>query len=76
MSNILRAILPRPIRSARLNDVQDSPSNVTPKTLHDFERVCEQIGIFEQTKRLKEAMDAGDVDAMAAEMLKAKDFDR
>ncbi len=65
MTNIFRAIFPRPVPKARLSDVQEPRCIVSEKAVADFTRVCDETGIFDQTKRLQEAMDAGDVDAVA-----------
>ncbi len=65
MSNVFKAIFPRPAPKARLSDVQERPSIVSEKAVADSTRVCDETGIFDQTKRLQESMDAGDIVAMA-----------
>lgn len=65
MSNIFKAIFPRPVPKARLSDVQERRGTVSEKAVEDFTRVCEQTGIFDQTKRLNDALETGNVHDVA-----------
>lgn len=72
MSNIFRAIFPRPVPKARLSDVQEPRSVVSAKAVDDFTRAGEEAGIFDQTRRLQKAMDSGDVAGMEEALRETK----
>ncbi len=49
MSNIFRAIFPRPAPKGRLSDVQERSSIVSEKAVADFMRVCDDTNILSKS---------------------------